>query len=265
MSGQTGAALAPAAHGVSAMGQPRPPNLAVRALRFGLTQAERPFRALGRGLRWRLLPYLRSCYLTLRYVDAWTEFPAIRVRGPFHFRVTKEVDARLAIRGQFRVNFFPGATTPSMLYLGKRSRLAVEGTFEVGENVRINLAQDAVLEIGGQGAASYSGMTNNCTVYVKRRVRIGKDAVLAWKTLVMDSDWHPTNGKLEAFDTEVGDNTWVCPNAHVLKGARIGRDSIVATGAVVLRGAYPDKSLLAGMPAKRIAEAPDWRYEWYET
>jgi acetyltransferase-like isoleucine patch superfamily enzyme len=236
----------------------------VRALSRGLAETERPFRAVGRGLRWHLLPYLRSCYLTLRYVDNWSQFPAIRVLGPFRFRVYKERRGQLNIHGQLRVNFFPGANTASMLYIAEGARIQVENTFEVGENVRINLARRALLEIGGQGDTHYSGMTNNCTVYVKRRVRIGKDAVLAWKTLVMDSDWHPTNGRLEALDTEVGDNTWVCPNAHVLKGARIGRDSVVATGAVVLAGEHKPKSLLAGMPAKRIAQAPDWRYEWYE-
>ena len=47
----------------------------------------------------------------------------------------------------------------------------------------------------------------------------------------------------------IGDDVWVGANCTVLKGARIGSGSVIATGAVVLKGEYPDHSLLAGNPA----------------
>jgi carbonic anhydrase/acetyltransferase-like protein (isoleucine patch superfamily) len=45
----------------------------------------------------------------------------------------------------------------------------------------------------------------------------------------------------------------------VLAGAQIGESCIVAAGAVVLRGKYPDNSLLAGVPAraKKVLEASE--------
>lgn len=43
---------------------------------------------------------------------------------------------------------------------------------------------------------------------------------------------------------------WVGANATVLAGADIGEGSIVAAGAVVMRGKYSPNSLLAGVPAK---------------
>jgi acetyltransferase-like isoleucine patch superfamily enzyme len=245
-------------------GPARAPSLVVRALRFGLKQVERPFRGVGRGLRWHLFPYLRSCYLTLRYVDEWSEFPAVRLLGPFPFRIYKEPGAQLSIRKTLRVNFFPGANTTSMLYLCRNARLEVQGTFEIGEDVRINLGPRARLEIGGRKHHTFSGMPGRCTVYVKERMRIGEDAGFSWKTLAMDSDWHPLDGKLESLYTEIGDHVWICPNAHVLKGARLGADCIVATGSVVLAGEYAPKSLVAGTPAKRIGTAPEWRFEWNE-
>lgn len=50
---------------------------------------------------------------------------------------------------------------------------------------------------------------------------------------------------------------WVGANATVLAGADIGEGSIVAAGAVVLRGKYPPNSLLAGVPARVMKDISD--------
>jgi acetyltransferase-like isoleucine patch superfamily enzyme len=57
-------------------------------------------------------------------------------------------------------------------------------------------------------------------------------------------------------DIEIGDGTWIGARCTILAGARIGRGSIVAGGAVVRSGQYPDNVLLAGVPAvpKRCLE-----------
>ena len=52
----------------------------------------------------------------------------------------------------------------------------------------------------------------------------------------------------------IGDDVWVGAGATILKGAKIGSGSVVATGAVVLRGNYPPGSLIAGNPAKAVRQ-----------
>jgi maltose O-acetyltransferase len=48
----------------------------------------------------------------------------------------------------------------------------------------------------------------------------------------------------------IGDGCWVGARVTVLAGARIGLGCVVAAGAVVKEGYYPDNSLIAGVPAK---------------
>jgi acetyltransferase-like isoleucine patch superfamily enzyme len=57
-------------------------------------------------------------------------------------------------------------------------------------------------------------------------------------------------GKIYAGTIEIGDGTWIGTNATILAGAKIGKGVIVAAGAVVIAGEYPDDILLAGTPAK---------------
>ncbi len=57
---------------------------------------------------------------------------------------------------------------------------------------------------------------------------------------------------------EVGDGCLIGMSATVLTGAKIGDGSIVAAGAVVPEGKeFPPRSLIVGVPAKRVGEVTD--------
>lgn len=50
---------------------------------------------------------------------------------------------------------------------------------------------------------------------------------------------------------EIGSGSWVGAGAVILPGTQLGRNCVVAAGAVV-RGHFPDNSVLAGVPAKVV-------------
>jgi acetyltransferase-like isoleucine patch superfamily enzyme len=55
---------------------------------------------------------------------------------------------------------------------------------------------------------------------------------------------------------EIGAGSWLGAGAIVLPGARIGRNVVVAAGAVVTRGEIPDYSVVAGVPARPVGKRP---------
>lgn len=57
---------------------------------------------------------------------------------------------------------------------------------------------------------------------------------------------------------EIGDGCLIGMNATVLTGAKIGKGSVVAAGAMVPEGReYPPRSLIVGVPAKRVREVTE--------
>ncbi len=57
---------------------------------------------------------------------------------------------------------------------------------------------------------------------------------------------------------EIGDNCLVGMGATVMNGAKIGEGSVVAAGAVVPEGReFPPRSLVVGIPAKRVGDVTD--------
>ena len=99
----------------------------------------------------------------------------------------------------------------------------------------------------------------NLTIYCADSVKIGKNVLFGSHVLVSDND-HGMNADsetpykyqvLETAPVEIGDNCWIAEDVKILKGTTIGKNSIVAAGSIV-KGVYPEYSMLAGIPAKVI-------------
>lgn len=52
---------------------------------------------------------------------------------------------------------------------------------------------------------------------------------------------------------EIGEGAWLMPNVTVVCGVTIGKEAVVATGAVVTHD-VPSRTLVAGVPARTIKE-----------
>lgn len=80
----------------------------------------------------------------------------------------------------------------------------------------------------------------------------------SWPPESDDGTWG--GGKVEVpesgFDITIGEGVWVCAGAIITGGVTIGSHSIVAAGAVVTKS-FPEHSILAGVPARRIGDTRD--------
>jgi acetyltransferase-like isoleucine patch superfamily enzyme len=72
----------------------------------------------------------------------------------------------------------------------------------------------------------------------------------------LSNGWPLSSSPFPGAPIHIGNDVWVGANVTILKGADIGDGCIVASGAVVLAGSYPPRSLLAGNPATVVKELP---------
>lgn len=88
-------------------------------------------------------------------------------------------------------------------------------------------------------------------------IRIGNSCMIAAECHISDSDWHGVYNRTRPFrcskEIVIEDNVWIGFRAIVNKGVRIGKNSIVAAGAVVIDD-VPDNTIVGGNPAKVIKE-----------
>jgi acetyltransferase-like isoleucine patch superfamily enzyme len=157
-------------------------------------------------------------------------------------------------------------TTDGLLFLGRGLELQIarRGRIEfgrfvwVGDGTKIR-CHEGVVEIGAKTVIG-----QECTISAYQRVRIGEQCVIADRAMFIDFD----HGVVEVErsireqgiykrDVEVGSNVWIGYGACILRGVRVGDNSIVGTNSVVTKD-VPANSVVAGIPARviRMREAP---------
>jgi acetyltransferase-like isoleucine patch superfamily enzyme len=90
-----------------------------------------------------------------------------------------------------------------------------------------------------------------------RQIEIGPRVRCGANTTITDTDWHeedPRSGG--ALPVVIEENVWLGLNAIVLKGVRIGRNSVIAAGSVVTRD-IPANVVAGGIPARVIRRLSD--------
>jgi acetyltransferase-like isoleucine patch superfamily enzyme len=113
----------------------------------------------------------------------------------------------------------------------------------------------AVIEIGDQAQ-----INNNA--FIKSEgpgIRIGARALLGSEVTIYDSDFHDLRpehrrgGRPQMAAVELGENVFVGDRVLILKGVKIGANSVIGAGSVVSRS-IPEGVVAAGAPARLIGE-----------
>ena len=110
------------------------------------------------------------------------------------------------------------------------------------------------IEIG-----SYVALSPGVRIKSASSVKIGDSCVIAENVYITDADWHGIYERIyppgEMAPVEIGNNVWISDRATVLKGVRIGDNSIVAAGAVVTSDVPPD-TIVGGVPSRSANWTP---------
>jgi acetyltransferase-like isoleucine patch superfamily enzyme len=120
----------------------------------------------------------------------------------------------------------PGFPKPKVRNLG--------GSLEAGNclfypGVRLEVGKGGRLSIG---TGTY--LNRNTEIIAWQEVTVGRDCMIGWDVLIMDTDQHPQPGRgLNNRPVRIGDRVWIGARAIVLKGVTIGDDAVIGAGSVV--------------------------------
>ena len=119
------------------------------------------------------------------------------------------------------------------------------------------------LEIGNK--TTFSGNTH-LAVTEGKKITIGENCLFSSNVVFRTRDSHSILDLQQerinyGKDIIIEDHVWFTQNVTLLKGAKISRDSVVATGSIVTKEFEKGNVILGGNPAKVIKQGINWCHE----
>jgi acetyltransferase-like isoleucine patch superfamily enzyme len=152
------------------------------------------------------------------------------------------------------IAFPPGAIFGEQwIEIGDHTLIGERVSLSCGMGPGVDLGPDSILRIGGS-----CSIGRGSHIVAHQSIDIGEDVFTGPYVYITDQNhvyddpetpigrqW-PRNSPVS-----IGAGSWLGAGAIILPGTRIGRQCVVAGGAVV-RGEFPDHSVVAGVPAKLV-------------
>ena len=158
---------------------------------------------------------------------------------------------------------------------GKPIISMVKGSIRIGNNVTLrshdrghhtsiyapvrlmtDTTEEALIEIGD------NTRINGASVHASEKIIIGKNCLIAANVTIIDSDGHGADIHERSLTNPVsspviiGDNVWIGISSIILKGVRIGNNSIIGAGSVVTKD-IPSNCVAAGNPVRVVKTLAD--------
>lgn len=121
------------------------------------------------------------------------------------------------------------------------------------------LAVDKGTLIFGKGFSA----NNNLYISCNDKIEFGDNVMIGWEVKIRDTDnhtiMHEGVQKVNHAPVKIGDKVWIASYCDILKGAEIGAHSVLAYRSLLTKIYTNEHCLVAGAPAKIIAEDIDWK------
>lgn len=128
-------------------------------------------------------------------------------------------------------------------------KLFRHGVIKMGRNCELSAYCD--FEVHGNGLLEIGEGTyfnRFCLISCHDGVTVGKNCMFGPGVKIFDNNhrYSPATGVCSQLNTApiiIGDNSWVCSDAVILKGAKIGKNCVIGAGCIV-RGVVEDGKVM---------------------
>ncbi|MGV9328055.1 acyltransferase [Streptosporangium sandarakinum] len=137
--------------------------------------------------------------------------------------------------------------------IGEHTLVGERVSISAGMGPGVDLGPDSVVRIGGHCSIGRGGhIVGHQSIDIGDHVFTGPYVYITDQNHVYDDPETPIGRQWPRNNpVAIGSGSWLGTGAIILPGTRIGRQCVVAAGAVV-RGEFPDHSVIAGIPARVV-------------
>jgi acetyltransferase-like isoleucine patch superfamily enzyme len=138
--------------------------------------------------------------------------------------------------------------------IGEKTSLGYIPTIKFGKGDILLQAREKNTLVSIGRRCSFS---NNVSIISRSSITIGDDCLIGDRVTIVDSDFHEIspelrhNGSGLTKPVVIEDNVWIGSDVTILKGVKIGKDSVIGAGSLVTKD-IQTRVIAFGIPAKII-------------
>ena len=142
----------------------------------------------------------------------------------------------------FHYHPYNNISLSSNIELNKKGKISFGKKFILRKNSRIS-STGGHIEIG-----NFCGINSNCYIVSHKNIKIGNNVIIGPNVVIVDHDHQFSKNGIDHknYNCEeiiIEDNVWIGANVVILKGTKIGKNSVIGAGAVVSSD-IPDNTIL---------------------
>lgn len=152
--------------------------------------------------------------------------------------------------------YFNGQDNSAFLYLSNQSRIVFNGPCSIGNNFKIRVAPDAILEFG-----EYTFFGSSVKIVCSNRITIGRFTRIAFESQIIDDSFHYVYNENTGTVTNrygsivLGEFNWIGNRVSISKFTRTKAYTIICANSYLSKDytkSENEKMMLGGVPAKEI-------------
>lgn len=151
-------------------------------------------------------------------------------------------------------------------YDRKRSRSIWQVSGTVAFGGKASIGHGSKLSVRGNLTLGADfNMTAESTIVCAHQISFGKDCLLSWDILIMDTDEHPIYNQ-EGIRTNpdkpiiVGNHVWIGCKCMLLKGTEIPNNTVVAAGTLLTSAFSGKNQIVGGNPPTVLKSDVRWEH-----
>lgn len=152
--------------------------------------------------------------------------------------------------------------THSYLSIDQGCKVIFKGKARFAKGISIRCDQKGIIQFGRDVS-----FNQNAFIASNSMISIGDDVLGGANIVIRDCDGHPIYSLIDGTQCkgvrpiEIGNHVWIGSNATLMKGCKIGADSIVGWGSIVTHDYGNLKnSIIAGSPARIVKKDIKWEH-----
>lgn len=168
------------------------------------------------------------------------------------FTLIKFVLIKIIHWKEFKFNLIERFSPNTQVDIGENSSIILGQAIRAHSGTKLRVRKDGRLTIGKNTSFNYG-----CIVTCHKEIKIGEGVEFGPNVLIYDHDhdFKVAGGikekKFNYGKVEIGDNVWIGANTVILRGTKIGNNSVIGAGSVI-KGEFPDNCVIVQKRENKI-------------